>query len=95
MCLFRCLTGSYDRTCRVWDVEKGEEMLSLDEHQNVVFSVAFNSTGDRILTGSFDKTAKIWDSITGACLWTLWGHNEEVKQRLGYACGVLRKRRGS
>lgn len=83
--VLRCLTGSYDRTCRVWDVETGQEMLALDEHQNVVFSVAFNRSGDRILTGSFDKTAKIWDSFSGACLWTLWGHSEEVSRGSNFA----------
>jgi len=41
----------------------GEELLSLEDHQNVVYTMAFNNPyGDKICTGSFDKTAKIWDS---------------------------------
>ena len=36
------ITGSYDRTCRVWDTVTGEELLSLDEHSNVVYTMAFN-----------------------------------------------------
>lgn len=38
----RCITGSYDRTCRVWDVESGDELAVLSGHGNVVFSVAYN-----------------------------------------------------
>lgn len=38
----RCITGSYDRTCRMWNVETGDEMLVLSGHGNVVFAVGFN-----------------------------------------------------
>ncbi|CAG9796847.1 unnamed protein product [Diatraea saccharalis] len=38
----RCITGSYDRTCKVWDVDSGKELKTLEGHQNVVYSVAFN-----------------------------------------------------
>ena len=37
------ITGSYDRTCKVWDTNSGEELLSLDEHTNVVYTMAFNN----------------------------------------------------
>ncbi len=32
----RFITGSYDRTCRVWDTASGEEALVLEGHKNVV-----------------------------------------------------------
>mmetsp|Transcript_3018 Transcript_3018/g.3510 ORF Transcript_3018/g.3510 Transcript_3018/m.3510 type:complete len:171 (-) Transcript_3018:38-550(-) len=61
------ITGSYDRTCRVWDTLSGEELLTLDGHKNVVYAIAFNNPfGDKIVTGSFDKTAKLWDANTGS-----------------------------
>lgn len=37
-----CLTGSYDRTCRIINTHKGTEEHVLGEHDNVVFSVAYN-----------------------------------------------------
>ena len=37
------ITGSYDRTCKVWDTMSGDELLSLDEHSNVVYTMAFNN----------------------------------------------------
>ncbi|XP_021915899.1 dynein assembly factor with WDR repeat domains 1 isoform X2 [Zootermopsis nevadensis] len=75
----RCLTGSYDRTCKVWDTDSGKELCTLKGHKNVVYAVTFNSPfDDKILTGSFDKTACLWSAETGECYSTLWGHTAEV-----------------
>lgn len=38
----RCVTGSYDRTARLWDVETGTERFILQGHQNAVFAVEYN-----------------------------------------------------
>ncbi|KAE8749870.1 hypothetical protein FOCC_FOCC003339 [Frankliniella occidentalis] len=65
----RCLTGSYDRTCKLWDVHAGGELRTFEGHRNVV---------KHVLTGSFDKTARVWNAQTGECLQTLWGHSAEV-----------------
>lgn len=60
------ITGSYDRTCKVWDTQSGQELLSLEEHKNVVYTMAFNNPfGNLIVTGSFDRTAKLWDGQNG------------------------------
>lgn len=37
------ITGSYDRTCKVWETASGEELLTLEGHKNVVYAVAFNN----------------------------------------------------
>lgn len=58
-------TGSMDNTAKLWDVETGEEIFSLNGHTAEIVSLHFNSDGDKILTGSFDNTAKIWDLSTG------------------------------
>lgn len=41
--LCRFITGSYDRTCRVWDTASGTELHKLEGHRNVVYTVAFNN----------------------------------------------------
>lgn len=38
----RCLTGSYDRICRIINTHDAVEQQLLKGHDNVVFSVAFN-----------------------------------------------------
>jgi WD40 repeat protein len=37
------ITGSYDRTCKVWDTASGEELHTLEGHKNVVYAIAFNN----------------------------------------------------
>lgn len=37
------ITGSYDRTCKVWDTASGEELHTLDGHRNVVYAIGFNN----------------------------------------------------
>jgi dynein assembly factor with WDR repeat domains 1 len=50
------ITGSYDRTCKVWNTISGDELLTLEGHRNVVYAIAFNNPyGDKIITGSFGK----------------------------------------
>ena len=63
------ITGSYDRTCKVWDTATGDELVSLEGHKNVVYALSFNTPfGDKVATGSFDKTCKVcwWDVIDDA-----------------------------
>ncbi|EPQ17849.1 WD repeat-containing protein 69 [Myotis brandtii] len=73
------ITGSYDRTCKVWDTASGGELFTLDGHRNVVYAIAFNNPyGDKIATGSFDKTCKLWSVETGKCYHTFRGHTAEI-----------------
>ena len=73
------ITGSYDRTCKVWDTNSGEELLTLEGHKNVVYAIAFNNPyGDKIITGSFDKTCKLWSAETGQLHHTYRGHATEI-----------------
>lgn len=39
----RFITGSYDRTCKVWDTATGNELHTLEGHKNVVYAIAFNN----------------------------------------------------
>jgi len=44
------ITGSYDRTCKVWDTASGEELHVLEGHKNVVYAIAFNNPYGYVLT---------------------------------------------
>jgi serine/threonine protein kinase len=74
----RLLTGSGDRTAKVWDAKTGAEVLTLKGHTNGVHAVSWSPDGSRLLTGSGDRTAKVWDAKTGADVLTLKGHTSEV-----------------
>jgi WD40 repeat protein len=74
----RIISGSGDKTIKVWDAETGDELMTLRGHKECVKSVAFSPDGKRIVSGSEDKTNKIWDAATGAELMTLRGHSDKV-----------------
>lgn len=73
------ITGSYDRTCKLWDTTSGNLVHSFEGHKNAVYCMAFNVPyGSKVCTGSFDETAKVWDTVTGKLLDTYTGHTGEV-----------------
>jgi WD40 repeat protein len=39
----RFITGSYDRTCKVWETETCKLLHTLEGHKNMVYCVAFNA----------------------------------------------------
>src|SRR5215472_15125153 len=48
----RIISGSEDKTVRVWDATSGEELKRLTGHTHWVRSVAFSPDGSRIVSGS-------------------------------------------
>jgi WD40 repeat protein len=74
----RIVSGSYDRTLKVWDAQTGQEVFCLRGHRDLVTSVAWSADGTRIVSGSSDKTVKVWDAQTGQELLSLKGHTNEV-----------------
>src|SRR5205807_1069769 len=61
----RIVSGSLDKTVKVWDAHTGQETLTIEGHIGYVTSVAFSSDGRRIASGSYDNTVKVWDAQTG------------------------------
>jgi WD40 repeat protein len=66
------LTGSADKTARLWDVSSGQLLRVLSGHTAAVTSVAFTPDGKRIVTTSLDKTVRTWitdynDLLAYAC----------------------------
>ena len=61
--LFAC--GGEGNTVKVWEVGTGRERMSLDGHEDLVFSVTFSPQGDRLASASWDLSARVWDVKTG------------------------------
>jgi len=70
----RIVSGSADKTVKIWDANSGEELQTLTGHDDDGWSVAFSPDGQRLVSGSADYSAKIWDANTGEKLRTLTGH---------------------
>jgi len=72
------VSGSDDKTLKVWDLETGRCRATFEGHTNSVFGVAITSDGKTVVSGSDDKTLKVWDLETGRCRATFEGHTDSV-----------------
>ncbi|KAJ3015643.1 UNVERIFIED_CONTAM: POC1 centriolar protein A [Siphonaria sp. JEL0065] len=62
------VSGSDDKTVKLWDTRTGECTRTLEGHTSYVYSVAISADGETVVSGSRDKTVKLWDTQTGKCL---------------------------
>jgi WD40 repeat protein len=75
----RIVSGSDDKTVRIWDAISGTVQHTLEGHTKWVNSVAFSSDGLRIVSCSYDETVRIWDAVSGTIQHTLEGHTSSVE----------------
>ncbi|WP_417328308.1 metallophosphoesterase, partial [Halarcobacter sp.] len=54
------VSGSYDETIRVWDIEKKEQIAVFEGHQSSVTSL-IKIDERTIASGSYDNTIRVWD----------------------------------
>lgn len=74
------LSGSWDGTLRLWDLNSGNTTRRFIGHSKDVLSVAFSVDNRQIVSGSRDKTIKLWNTL-GECKYTIGepdGHTEWV-----------------
>ena len=74
----RLISGSYDNTAIIWDVENNSLLSILRPAPNEdVESVAFSPDGSRIMTGGY-KTVVLWDATSGSVIQRLYGDRSLV-----------------
>ena len=93
------VSGSYDGTCRCWDLKdapsdggpataaspvRWECSFVLQGHKGPVRALA--AVGGRLFSGSYDSTVMCWDINTGTCLGTLKGHMKPVRALTSLSC---------
>jgi WD domain, G-beta repeat/TIR domain len=59
------VSGSLDRSVRIWDAANGRLLRTLTGDSDGVTAVAFLPSGQRIASGSLDRSIVIWDTTTG------------------------------
>jgi WD40 repeat protein len=73
------LTGSYDKTVRVWDLENRCLVDTLyPPHEGIVYAVAAACNGPVAASASGDRSIRVWDLATLACRVVLTGHKHWV-----------------
>jgi guanine nucleotide-binding protein subunit beta-2-like 1 protein len=73
------LSGSWDGTLRLWDLNTGTTTRSFYGHTKDVLSVAFSADNRQIVSGSRDKAINLWNTL-GQCKFVITedGHKEWV-----------------
>lgn len=74
------ITGSWDRTAILWDVETRESLQPLTGHDHELTHVSAHPTQRLVVTASRDSTFRLWDfrdPIPGVSVFQ--GHTEYVK----------------
>lgn len=69
------ISGSRDKTIKIWDVGIGLCLVTLVGHDNWVRQIMVHPGGKYILSASDDKTLRIWDIKNKRCQKTLDAHN--------------------
>lgn len=64
------LSGSWDSTLRLWDLNTGETTRRFVGHTKDVLSVAFSVDNRQIISGGRDRTIKLWNTL-GDCKYTI------------------------
>ncbi|KAJ3129501.1 hypothetical protein HK098_001268 [Nowakowskiella sp. JEL0407] len=72
------VSGSSDKTIKIWSMESGEELKTLKGHNGAVTSVAISDDGGFIVSGSDDKLIKIWSVHSG----------QEIRECVGHTLSV-------
>jgi WD40 repeat protein len=74
----KAISASQDKTLKVWDLESGRALLTLEGHSDGIRRLAVTPDGTRVVSASDDRTLKVWDLRTGHYTATLVGHSDRV-----------------
>lgn len=77
------VSGSDDRTLKLWEVTTGECLHTWTGHGRTVTACAFFPDGSQILSASDDRSLRTWSLATSECSAVLRGHTGWVR-----ACAV-------
>jgi len=77
------VSASGDKTLKVWDLDSGLALRTLEGHSASVNGVAVTPDGKRAVSASEDKTLKVWDLDRGAPLATF------TSDGASYSCAFI------
>src|SRR5262249_1007438 len=59
------ISGSQDRTVRLWETQTGRELRVFSGHQGAITAVAFAPVAGLVASGDADNTIHLWEAKTG------------------------------
>ncbi|HEX3047563.1 MAG TPA: caspase family protein [Bacillota bacterium] len=72
------LTGSWDQTLKLWEINTGRQIRNFIGHSDSIMSVAISPDGRYALSGSYDNSLKLWNIKTGKQIRSFIGHSKPV-----------------
>jgi WD40 repeat protein len=72
------VSGSADKTIRVWNLQTGENHYIINQHLAPVNTLAITPDNQTLISGSSDRTIKLWKLQTGELRHTLKGHSTAI-----------------
>jgi WD40 repeat protein len=84
------VTGSRDRTLRIWDLRQAVTTQVLKGHTREVLDLQMSADGRRVVSWSRDRTARIWDMQSGRAIRALVSEdNERALASLGAGSALI------
>jgi tricorn protease-like protein len=74
----RLATAGADRAIRIYEVEGGKLVATIEDHADWILDLAYSPDGKRLATASRDKTSKVFDAEKNEALVTFPGHAQTV-----------------
>jgi WD40 repeat protein len=75
----KLVSGSFDKTIKLWQLATGTALQTLKDHQKGVFALAVSADGKLLASGSWDELIKLWNLETGTLLENLTQHQASVR----------------
>lgn len=72
-------SASDDKTVKIWEVNSGQQVQQLADHEYQVEGVKFSPDGQFVVSISRDKIVRLWHVISGKEIYQFCGHLSYVK----------------
>ena len=77
------VSGSFDKTVRLWDSQTNVAAGVLTGHDASVQAVAISGTGKLVASGGDDRSIRLWNVETKSLLKAVPGHSRTIEIILG------------
>ena len=65
---------------RLWDLQSGRLVATLEGHTEAVNCVCFSDEGQRLVSAGLDNFLVVWNEASGEVLRRLYGHDDQVNR---------------
>lgn len=85
------VSGSIYNKIRLWDATSGKCIRSFiqQEHEGLLFCIAFSPDSSSIIAGSRDNTLRLWDVTSGKSIHSFSGHEDYITSVAFSPCGAF------